>query len=290
MHDDNSNVVISVDDLLEHTVLSRKLSETEYKKSYLLRNGAADSDLHVASLEKVISDLRYKLTPINSKLSKVDLMTIVPRRCEVEALNDQIGKFPISDIDSAISKRQGNLFELLRHRSEITKANFELRDDICRLTILVNSLPLEDAEAIKAYVEGDKPTDLSLEGISMEKQQNLLTLLNRLGKPSSIQAGKIVPSVSIAGSEYVFVDGKKAHMSQEKLVKFREIESSIARLSVQIQVQNAQRSVKPFSEDEAREYSDMQQKFAGLLNSKKELLESTEVKEESVSMSVKSSA
>ncbi len=289
MQNDNINVVISVDDLLEHTVLSRKLSETEYKKSYLLRNGAGASDLHIASLEKVIGDLRLKLTPINSKLSKVDLMIIAPRKEEIDSLNEKIGKFQISDIDTAISTKHGELFELLRKRSEITKANFELRDDLCRLTILVNSIPIEDADAIKAYVENEKPTEVSLVGISPEKQQNLLTLLNRLGKPSNIQNNTLVPSVSITNMEYVFVEGKKAHLSSENLAKYREIESEIAKLSVKMQVQNAQRQVGLSAAEDAHEYSDMQQRFSELLNSKKELLGSTIVKEESVSMSAKAS-
>ncbi|MFA5106056.1 MAG: hypothetical protein WC506_03790 [Candidatus Micrarchaeia archaeon] len=289
MQDDSSNVVISVDDLLEHTVLSRKLSETEYKKNYLVRNGAESRDMHIASLDKVIADIRHRLDPINSKLSKVDLITLVPRREEIDSLNAEIEKYQIADIDTAISSRQGALFELLRKRSEITKANYELRDDICRLTILINSIPLEDAESVKAYVEGESPSEISLEGISEEKQQNLLTLLNRLGKPSNIQKGKILPSLGMS-CESVFIDGKKAHLPVEKLAKYKEIESEISKLSVKIQVQNAQRQIRTFSQEEASEYSGMQQRFAELLNSKKELLDSTSVNEESVSISAKASS
>ncbi len=290
MQDDTSNIVISVDDLLEHTVLTRKLSETRYKKNYLIRNGAAEGDMHVASLSKVISDIKQRLEPINSKLSKVDLITIVPRREEIDSLNSQIEKFQITDIDGAISSRQGELFGLLRKRSEITKANFELRDDICRLTILINSIPLEDAESVKSYVEGEKPSEISLEGINEEKQQNLLTLLNRLGKPSTIQGGKIIPSLELGGSESIFIDGRKAHMPSEQLAKYKEIEAEIGTLSARMQIQNAQRQIRQLTNEEAAEYSSMQQRFAQLLGSKKELLDSTQVNEESVSMSAKTSS
>ena len=288
--DDTSNIVISVDDLLEHTVLTRKLSETKYKKNYLIRNGAAEGDMHVASLNKVISDIKHRLEPINSKLSRVDLITVVPRREEIDSLNSEIEKYQITDIDAAISKKQGGLFGLLRKRSEITKANFELRDDICRLTILINSIPVEDAESVKAYVEGEKPSEIGLEGISEEKQQNLLTLLNRLGKPSTIQGEKIIPSVELEGMESISIGDRKTRLPSDKLDKYREIESEISSLSARMQVQNAQRQIRSLTDEEAAEYSGMQQRFAQLLDSKKELLESAEVKEESVSMSAKMSS
>ena len=148
-------IVITSTDLADYTVLSRKRHETMFKREFLLRNGAKAEDNHVAALGTMLGELDAKVKPIEEKIKAVDLITVVPKRAEIIALTEQVNQQPREQLDGAIRTKSGPVYELMKKRSELTHKNYERREDIARLTILLNMLPRKEAQGLRTVIESN---------------------------------------------------------------------------------------------------------------------------------------
>jgi len=182
-------VIISSRELVEHALFSRKRNELQLKKDLLLRTGAKPDDFHVKALDDELASVESKLSPIAEKLSVADMITVVPKRKEIEEYTSRISKYSRGEIDLAIRNKSGEIYELMKKRALLVKANFEMKEDIARMTIFLNNMPRKEGEALQRLVEEGAGSDVDVSFLPKEKQQELVNLAARLGRQCCIYAG-----------------------------------------------------------------------------------------------------
>jgi len=184
-------ITISAKDLVDYTVYGRKRNELQFKMDFLLRHGAKEEDVHIRALKNAIDDVTERLIPISEKVDRADLITVIPNRKEIEARAKKVNGYNRKELDEAITKKSGATYGLLRERAALTKKNFENREEIAMLTILLNGIPRNDAIRIRDIVENGEEADVDVSVLQRKKQQELVTLANRLGFPLCIENGTL---------------------------------------------------------------------------------------------------
>jgi len=183
-------ITITSTDLVDYTILYRKRHETVFRRDYLARHSTQPAaDPALGALENQLKDIEAKLKPLEERLRQVDLVMVIPKRADLIALNAEINQHPRDQLDAALKSRSGPIFELLKKRADITRLNYERREEIGRLTILLNTLPRPQAEALRTMVESNAMSDVTISSLNDEQQSEVVTLLGRLGMVAFIADG-----------------------------------------------------------------------------------------------------
>lgn len=274
-------IIITNRELVDFTVLGRKKTENEFRRDFLMRNGAKEDDFHVRAVADLVGEIEAKLKPIRDKLEVVDLATIVPRRKEIEALTSEINSHSKAELDEAITKKAGAVYEKMRQRAVLTKANYERREDIARITVLANSLPRSDCETLCRIVESGEGEAVDVGTLSEGKRREIATLAARLGCSLNVDGTRLMkeekPKES-AETERTIVGRGSVWVANEKLAEFDENEKRIALLGRQMQERTAQRQVRTFEGEEQRAFDELQRGYIEALNARSAFLENPEEK------------
>lgn len=264
-------IVITSTDLVDHTVFNRKRTETMFRRDFLLRNGASAQDTHVSALGTILGEIDEKLKPIEEKIKVVDLITVVPSKGEITALSERINQHGREQLDEAVRQKSGPVYELMRQRAEITRKNYEHKEEIARLTIMLNMLQRKEAQNLKAVVESNLSQNITIDALNAEQQQELATLLGRLGIAAYVADNTLsTDKKKFEGSPYVSsleeveknirVQGTelKAWVLKERLGEWEENEQHISAVTRKIQLFMAKKQAGELSEEEAKEFDAMQ--------------------------------
>lgn len=274
-------VIITNRELVDYTVLSRKKTENEFRRDFLMRNGAKEDDFHVHAVSDLVGEIEAKLKPIRAKLEVVDLATVVPRRKEIDAITAEINSHTKAELDEAITKKTGAVYEKMKQRAVLTKGNFERREDIARLTVLANSLPRQDCEALCRIVESNEGEAVDVGTLSEGKRKEISTLAARLGCHLNVDGTRLVreekPKEN-AETERTIMGKGSVWVANEKLSEFDENEKKIALFGRQMQERTAQRQVRTFEGEEQKAFDELQRGYIGALNARSAFLESAEEK------------
>src|SRR3989344_8723331 len=141
------------------------------------------------------------------------MITLVPNRKEIDEFTLRINQYARGELDLAIREKKGEAYELMKKRAALVKNNYERREDVARLTILLNSFPRKDGEAIRGMVEEGSGADADVSFVPRQKQQELVNLTSRLGRPSCVYARRFS------------LDKKKAELAELKAAN--EVERTI---------------------------------------------------------------
>jgi len=256
---DDRTVIISSQELLDHTVLTRKKNELAFKRDFLLKSGAKAGDLHLRAVEDELFQVEEKLRPIDSKLSELDMITVVPHRREIGEYTSQINQFSRPELDIAVKSKGGTAYDLMRKRAMLVKTNYERREDIARLTIMLNNMPRKDAESIRALIEEGAGSDADVSFMPKEKQQELLNITSRIGKQCCVFAGsfsldkKKIDTSELKPSDEVsrtLPNGRQVWVDAGKTFEFDTNEKEIASLLAKMQAKNAEKQARSFTEEE----------------------------------------
>ncbi len=264
-------IVITSTDLVDHTVFNRKRTETMFRRDFLLRNGANAEDTHVAALGTVLGEIDAKLKPIEEKIKAVDLITVVPKKGEITSLSEQINQHGREQLDAAVRQKSGPVYELMRQRAEMTRKNYEHKEEIARLTIMLNMLPRKEAQNLKAVVESDFSQNITIDALNAEQQQEMVTLLGRLGVAAYVADNALsTDKKKFEGSPYVGsleevernlrVQGTevRAWVLKDRLGEWEENEQHISDVTKKIQLFMAKKQAGELSEEESKEFDAMQ--------------------------------
>ncbi|MEM4348546.1 MAG: hypothetical protein QXN37_03180 [Candidatus Anstonellaceae archaeon] len=278
-------IVISSRELVEHAVLSRKKNELLFKKDLLLRSGAKPEDLHLKAIEEEIAAVEQKLLPIAEKLEAADMIDVVPNRKEIEEYTQQINNYSRAELEQAIKTKSGYLYELMKKRAAFVKNNFEKREDVAKLTILLNTMPRREAEALRQIIENNEGAEVDVSFLPREKQQELVNLAARLGRNCVIVAGNFTldkkkfdfaelrPADEVQrsiGNRTVWIDASKAE-------EFDENEKRIAQLLAKIQAKTAEKQARKLTEEEIVYFEKIQQDYLEALKKRNELAPDVEL-------------
>ncbi len=273
---ESGEVIISVQDLVNHVAYSRKKGEHKFSAEFLMRHGAKEDEMHVKALQSQIAQIEERLAPIERKLQAVDLLVIAPHRAKIEMLNEKMKGYPQAEIDKAMYEKQGAVYQLLRERGALTKRNYDNREDIARLTLLANSLSKEEGMAIKRMAEEEGEASLDLGGLDADTKMSLLVLLNRIGVPALLSDGRIEKSKNGHGYEgevaREYSADKRVWLPKERLEEFDGNELDIVELNRKVQRLNAIKQVRELEGAEAEEFTKAQNDYVEVIGKRKQFL------------------
>ncbi len=278
---DDKTVIISSQELVDHTVLTRKRNELQFKIDFLARSGAKDDDLHLKAVKNELSLVDEKLKPVAQKLSTVDLLTILPNRKEINEFSKKINSYARGELDLAVKNKSGDAYDLMKSRAALVRDNFERREDIARMTVLINSFPRKEAESLCSLVEEGRGSDVDVSFLPKEKQQELVNLSSRLGRPCCVFAGsfsvdkKKVESSELKPAEEVkktIEGGRLIWVEAGKTSEFDGNEKKVAGLLAKIQAISAEKQTRDLTEEEALYFNKIQEEYLDAKKRRSELV------------------
>lgn len=266
-----STIIITSDDLAEHAVLSRKRTETSFRRDYLLRNGAPENDANVAALETVLKEIEAKLAPIEEKLQHVDIITLIPNRGEISNITAEINHNTRADLDNALKSKSGPVYDLMKKRAVMTKANFERREEIAKLTVLANSLPRNSGESLRAVIENSSEDEVDVSALPAEKQQELVDLLGRISKIAFVYEGKLsLDKKKVDGLTYLswrgevlrtLQTGQPVWISKDKAEDWDTTQTVVKQVGDKIIAKTHEKQVRTFSDEEQADFDGLQRTY-----------------------------
>ena len=280
-------IIISSRELVDHAVLSRKRNELQFKRDFMLKAGAKGGDLHLKAVDEELTLVENKLRPIGEKLSVADLLTLVPGRKEIGDLTSEINKFSRAELDGAVKNKAGPAFDLMKKRAVLIKGNYERREDIARLTILLNGFPRKEGESLRALIEEGQGSEVDVSFLPKEKQQELVNLSARLGRACCVFAGsfsldkKKVESAELRPPDEVkkMLGSRTIWVEAGKLPQFEENEKTIAQLLAKIQAKTAEKQSRKLTEEESVYFDKIQTDYIAALQKRAELVRGIDLAE-----------
>ena len=284
---DERTVIISSRELVDHVVLTRKRNELQFKRDFLLRTGAKPEDLHVKAIDGELAQVDTKLKPIADKLEIADMVTVVPNRKEITEFTQKINQYSRAELDIAVKEKRGEAFDLMKKRAAFVKSNFEHREDIARLTITLNSLPRKEGESLRNLVEAGQGEDIDVSFLPKEKQQELVNLTSRLGRPACVFAGsfsldkKKVESAELRPSDEILrpLGSRSIWIEASKLPAFEQNEKEISTLLSKIQAKTAEKQSRKLTEEESVYFDKIQTDYIAALQKRAEIVKGIDLDE-----------
>ncbi len=171
---------------------------------------------------------------------------------------------------AAIENRSGRVFEAVKKRLQLMKKNLELKDELAKILAFLPSCT--DAvlrEKVLRSIKSGRQLEVELD-LTDEKTKYLADLLFRLGLCQFSKQKKYVVLRDI-----VWLEGEEAKKMEQVLAELADLEPSL-------QWKNAQRQIKSFSEDEEKEFAEVQRKYLELLKLRDQLVEDYKKKNSAV--------
>ncbi|MBI5051273.1 hypothetical protein HZC08_00795 [Candidatus Micrarchaeota archaeon] len=234
---------VTIHELARIIELRKKLNETNFKIAALRLKMINSQDLRNEA-----SAIQEEIGKIERELNSGGIEILIPNSDKLEKLNSEIGTYTEQQILEAMGSKAGKLYELLVERAKITKANYGNRYEIAKISLLANK---------------HKEAKTMLSGNNAEMaNQKVLEIAQRIVKRLGI-AGVSEPS--IADEAEVLIDNRKFWVPSALLKQAGENGEKIGRINAKIQLKNAERQVKKFSEEEEKEFEKMQGEYLALL-------------------------
>jgi len=261
-------VVISAQDLVIHTVLSRRKLELEFRRNYLMRNGSSSGDAHVMVLDNALKDVETTIAPISNKMDNASLMQVMINRTQIESLTVEINKYDMGQMINAMKTKTGELYNKMKSRSQLNKVNFDNKEELADLTIILSTMPRQDAEKIRNIVEssenyGDGDA-IDLSSISDDKCNNLSSTINRLGIGVDYNDGELSfnsTEEQINTEESRVIKGTKVWISKDNLDSFDNNEQLLINTIKGIQALTAEKQVTVLSPEKEEKFDTLQNDY-----------------------------
>jgi hypothetical protein len=285
---DDRTIIISSRELVDHAVFSRKRNELSFKREFLVKTGAKPGDLHLKAIDDELFIVESRLRPIADKLSIADMITVVPNRREITEYSNRINHFSREQLDSAVRSKTGEAYDLMKKRAVMVKNNFEHKEDIARLTILINGAPRKEAESIRAIVEEGEGADADVSFLPPDTQQELLNLASRIGRQCCVANGSLTTDkkkaelASLKPEDEVIkvLNGtKRIWVRADKALEYDENEKKIAELLAKIQAKTAEKQARALTDEENVYIDGLQNDYLAAKQKRSELARGLELAE-----------
>jgi len=250
--------------------LGKTRAELNFKLEILKNKDAGSPD--AKSCEEKLISINKKIEELSSAFQSFGADIPIPNENEINRLNSGMSDLPVSEIAESMKKRSGQTYEILAARGTILKHNFENRENIAKLALLLlrfqKDIRILISNAVrKGHLESPIPILKSEEAIG----KKMACILGRLGIHAVHKDGALV---QCEGNEEVPVQisNRTVWVTPEISEKLALNLKRIHELSPKIQLKNAVRYVLNFSDDEEKEYAQMQNELLRLLKEQDELL------------------
>jgi hypothetical protein len=264
--------------------LEKKKAELEFKKNVLGIDAGTD-----------IINITANANELSARIKSAGIGIVVPCEDELKSFDSRIAAFSVDQMKEAMKSRSGDAYKLLKEKGEIVKRNFSNRLEIAKLAIVLAKLKNEPKKDLSSAIRSGKIENIiDLSGSDAILLDQAVRSLKRCG----IQCSAVGSSFKVASN----ADGEGEPMKDQEIrlelanrvvylpnseakLKLDENLKKFAELNKVIQLKNAVRQIKTFSDDEDKEFSDLQRKYLDLLNEQDEILRDFN-KEEALTITV----
>lgn len=227
----------------------------------------ADTDVELRRVVSNAAELEAR-----AKAAGVEL--VIPFQSRLDDLGAAMAAFPPDAIREGLKVRDGLAYQTLKDRGVLVKRNFENRLEIAKLSLLVSRMGADERSVLGAAVRsGAIAEPLKAETLDEPSAAMAARFLRRCGIGCAAEGRSIVPSEEPGGAEVRIKVANRsvwvAESSREKLEgNLKEMED----LNAHIQLKNAERQIKEFSEEEEEHFASLQRQYLGLLKQQDEIL------------------
>ncbi|MDO8553483.1 MAG: hypothetical protein Q7S22_01645 [Candidatus Micrarchaeota archaeon] len=258
---------ISFYDIAKLIELNKEKAELQFKLTYALANKDSISKETLLNLETLSTNVSSSLSVLLAKLQSAGVLIALPNENAINELSAQINAFSPTDIISAVKTKSGPLYELMGKRAVFVKKNYESRENIGKLLILIAKIsktnPDLSVKILAAIRSGQELTSLDQDSLNPTDKGYLGKLFHRIGilLPDYKDLEVSIP----LNHRIVWIDKQS---STELILNFDKIKS----LSTKIQLRNAERQVQIFDDVKEKEFTDLQHEYLKLLKEQDSLL------------------
>lgn len=244
--------------------LRKKRAELTFKKGYLIWKDSPNKSL-IDSISLELSSIEDELESLEKKLKKFDL--VLPDQNKLDELNKELSSLGKEELYELMESKQGEEYNLLKERGELLKQVFENREEIAGLNIMINDLSSKEKKQFLSILrDRSKFSEESFLKLKDEKKRKkLMKLFSRLGFSVS---GDYIDSEE----KKIYVCSKPIWVPVTMLKKIEDLNKNLTELSKKIQLLNAQKQIKVFSENEEKEFESVQTKYLSLLKEQDSIL------------------
>ena len=253
---------ITAKDLSRLIELNKKRAELEFKKSVL---GEEDP-----SLRHIISNQ----AELASKAKAASIELVMPNQNALDSLGKQLESFPPDSIREGLKVRDGKAYQVLRERGLIVMKNHMNRLEIAKLSVAIAKAAGPEREAVIAAVRsGSLSSPIALESLDEQGVKGIARFLRRCGLCCVSSGRQISPSPEPTEKEVrLDVSNRSVWVSESAKGELEKNLERIKAINATIQLRNAERQIKAFSEDEESRFASLQKEYLDLLKQQDEIL------------------
>lgn len=237
--------------------LSKTKAELDFKIAYFsLFSKITEKEAASGELESV----NKKLEELNALFEKEKLSIILPNQKKIDELAKQIASYNFEQILDAMRKKQGEPYSFIFEKGRLTLNNYNERDTIAKLNILLSRLPKKDQELVSEIVQNGFVS----KKVKLESDIDLVyRFLVRLGISVIIKEGSLVPGSGELNEIPVTFYSRRIWLPKKLAEKVVEVNNKLQELSAQLHVKSAINALD----------SEIQEKYLEALREQDSLLE-----------------
>jgi hypothetical protein len=259
---------LTLNDLIVYLELGKSRAELQFRLALL--GGGSDAERN--SCESRLAAVQRQLDSLSDRMAVAGVVIAVPDEEAIKRLSEALSSSSAKDIADAIQKRAGEVYGPLAARGALIKRNFENRENIAKLALLMCGLQKDVRETLACQVrKGSLSIPVPILKGEEELGNRIAHVLGRMGMPAEIRDGSLVSS-SATAEVSVEIHGRKVWVNQQIKEKLGANIRKIQELSPKIHLKNAVRQIKQFDEVEEKDFVAIQNEYLGLLKEQDELL------------------
>lgn len=211
------------------------------------------------------------------KAKAAGVRLVYPNQERLDCYAKDLEAFPADALREGLKVRDGRAYQTLKERGMIVKKNYENRAEIAKLLILIARMNNDEGDALAAAIASgvvNAPMKASsLDGPSREK---LARFLRRCGIMCAVSGDGLAPADGADDSDgkeiRVEMPNRWVWVSEGSKERLEENLKRMNDLNARIQLKNAERQIKVFSDEEEEHFASLQKDYLGLLKEQDELL------------------
>jgi hypothetical protein len=241
--------------------LNKKKAELEFKKNVL-----------GIECENELKEVSSKAAELDWKLKQAGIEIVYPNQNKLEELAKKMEEYTPEQLKQAMSTKSGEAFVILNERGVIVKANHENLNEVAKLSFMISKLQPEEKTALTNAVKEGKIETAKVESLDEKDRANIAKFLFRCGMTCSLNGSELTPEEPEEYEVCVKLSNKNVWVSKETAEKLEVNLKKMDEIGSKIQVNNAVRHIKTFSEEEENAFTSLQAEYLELLKEQDGLL------------------
>jgi len=243
--------------------LNKKRAELEFRSSAL----GTDCSAELRSLASNAEEIAAK-----AKAAKIEI--ILPNEKKLQSLGAALSAFTPQQVKEALIGKVGKTYELLQQRGAIVKQNHANRSEIAKLSMALARMPSHDRDIAAAIIRsGSIGMTVQLTFTSEALVREVVRYMRRCGIECAASGRNLVADGQAPHGEVrMELASRNVWVTEAVKAQLEENLRRIGALTAGIQLKNAERQIKEFSDKEEEEFVALQRQYLDLLKQQDELL------------------